>query len=268
MEVPAPVLAAALEANGIAWWQQFVAAVPQAEWHESADILYFATGVTFPWLNGVLRARLMESCLDAAIAETIGYFRARHLPMVWHVGPSTQPASLGRELQAYGLYPSRAMPGMAIDLLALPEDSPAPPELTIQEARDAGALAAWQSVFTAVFRTSEAAQPVIAEAFARMRDTHPAQRYFCGYWQGKPVACSSLFCGAGVAGLYNVGVLPEARGQGFGTALTLAPLRAACADGYRVGALSSTESGYGLYRRLGFQECATFESYLLEDAEA
>jgi ribosomal protein S18 acetylase RimI-like enzyme len=67
--------------------------------------------------------------------------------------------------------------------------------------------------------------------------------------------------GGGVTGIYNVATLPQARQQGIGTALTVAPLLEARAQGYRVATLQSTPIGLNLYLRLGFREYCSFNAY-------
>jgi predicted acetyltransferase len=71
----------------------------------------------------------------------------------------------------------------------------------------------------------------------------------------------SVFCSSSVAGVYAVGTLPEARRQGIGSAITLRGLRDARERGYRVGVLQSSQMGYNLYRRFGFENCFVIKSY-------
>jgi predicted acetyltransferase len=57
-----------------------------------------------------------------------------------------------------------------------------------------------------------------------------------------------------VASVYGVGTVPDARGRGFGAAITLHPFLDARDQGYHYGVLFATEMGAPVYRRLGFRE--------------
>ena len=75
------------------------------------------------------------------------------------------------------------------------------------------------------------------------------------------MAAAALFLGAGVAGIYNVCTVPEARGRGIGGAVTGAALREAASRGLRLAVLGSSEMGYPVYRRLGFHDVSRLRSY-------
>jgi len=78
----------------------------------------------------------------------------------------------------------------------------------------------------------------------------------------KPVATSLLFLAAGVAGIYAVSTIPEARRKGIGAFMTQYPLVQARSKGYKIGVLQSSKVGVGVYRSLGFQEYCKISEYL------
>jgi predicted acetyltransferase len=66
----------------------------------------------------------------------------------------------------------------------------------------------------------------------------------------------------GVAGIYAVATLPQARRQGIGTWMTTLPLLEAKEMGYRVGVLQASSMGHPIYRRLGFADVCTYRQYV------
>ncbi len=110
---------------------------------------------------------------------------------------------------------------MAVDLTALPEEGPGEAE--------------W-----------------VWEMYRRIGDDEP-WRHLLGRPGSEPVATSTLFLSVGVAGMYFVCTVEEAR-RGIGAVLTLIPLLEARKIGYRLGVLGASPMGYPVYRKLGFRE--------------
>jgi predicted acetyltransferase len=76
------------------------------------------------------------------------------------------------------------------------------------------------------------------------------------------VATATLVPSTGVAGIYNVATLPEARGQGIGAAMTATVLRAGRDLGCHTAILIASELGEPVYRRVGFEECCRVGEYV------
>jgi ribosomal protein S18 acetylase RimI-like enzyme len=127
-------------------------------------------------------------------------------------------------------------------------------------------LADWRDVFTASFEMPTAGGQAWVEATLQAGLENAPWQLYVGYLQGKPVASSMLFIGAGVVGVYNIGVLPEARRQGLGAAITLQPLLKARRRGYHYAVLFSSRIAYPVYQRLGFREVdCKIGIYILEE---
>lgn len=254
-------LARAVEENGA----EFLLALGRAgggEERAEPQIAWVIGDSPIDYNNAVVRADLTPEQADQVIAESIERLQAHAAPGTWHVGPSMRPADLGARLIAHGFVYAGDDIGMAIDLSALPAELDLPPGLVIDRVRDERELAIWTRTLAAGFGEGEREAAWTSEMYRRigLGDQQP-WRHYLGRLQGVPVATASLFMGAGVAGIYFVFTVEEARHQGIGAAITLAALRAAYALGYHIGVLGASEMGYRVYLRLGFRECCRIGLY-------
>ena len=242
-------LAAAIEANLFEYFQ-YLGRSASVELYDNPNMTGFITGIPHPFMNGVFRIQLTSG---DAIEEALTHFKSRKVPFMWWMGSAAQSADWGKHLEAHGLVYGEDFSGMAADLLALNEDLASPSGLTIEPVGDKETLEQWVNAALIGFGLPDNSENACFDLFAGLGFDMPLRNYV-GLMDGKPVAASQLFLAAGVAGIYWVATVPEARRQGIGMALTLAPLREARAMGYRISILHPSKMGLGVYRRLGFEE--------------
>jgi GNAT superfamily N-acetyltransferase len=236
--------------------------VLHAQFYTERDITLFVSSLPFHMCNGIIRTQLTGKDIDAKISEVAKLPGIHHVPMVLLVGPSTLPSDIEKRLGAYGWFLDDEAPGMAIDLLATNSFPSIPSKLSVKEVTNGEMLQQWIRTMTTGSNIPDSICDLLLDLYNQHGFTaHPSVRYYLGLLDGKPVATSLLFLGGGVAGIYNVATLPEARKRGFGTALTVVPLLEARSLGYRFGILQSTAMGLNIYRRIGFQEYCTFRFY-------
>lgn len=230
---------------------------------EDDEVQLFISGTPLQFWNGVVRASFAEDVVDRKIDETLARFAARQVPLCWLVGPGTRPADLGRRLEAHGLTLDAEDPGMALLLADMPAEIAPVPGLSIAEVGDGEAMVRWIETVVVGSEFPDIVREHLMLLYGRYGyQSSTAVRYFLGSLQGRPVTTSQLFLGAGVAGLYCVATVPDARGMGIGNAMTVAALQAARDQGYAIGILQSSAMGLSIYRRLGFREYCTFSLYL------
>ena len=124
-------------------------------------------------------------------------------------------------------------------------------------------MADWTRTCTAAFEFDDALSGWWHELFTSIPYGGPSPlHHFLACIDGKTVGTGSAFIEDGVVGLASVGVRPEYRRQGIGSALTLAGLVAARSIGCRLGVLFSSPMAVSMYERLGFQRYGTGHCYL------
>ncbi len=247
-------LAPAVQANLFALFRAMTV-LPGGELLETPELCRHFAPATNPMFQGVWRTRLSPARAEAGIAETLDWFRSRGAAFVfWWTGTNSEPPDLADRLQAHGFAVQIAGDaGMAADIQDL-SLSATPPDLSVVRVTTRRALEDWRDVFCTGFDAPLWAGQAWVDTTMAAGGAGAPWHMYVGYRGQTPVATSILFLGAGVAGLYGVATVPEARGQGIGAAVTLAPLADARRQGYRYSVLFSSEMGYPLYRRLGFRE--------------
>lgn len=250
----------AIENNGAA----FLLALGRAGGGEEAHtdtIVWTIGGSPIDYHNAVVRADFAPDQADAYIAEVEAQLRGHNVAGTWHVGPSMRPSDLGKRLEERGWTYGGDEIGMAVDLALLPATIAIPDDLRIERVGDAAGLERWCSTLARGFGAGESEANWTAAMYERIGLDDAQWHHYLALLRNEPVATASLFLGAGVAGIYFVFTVEQARRQGIGAAITLAALRKAHALGYRVGVLGASHAGAPVYRRLGFGEYCRINMY-------
>ena len=249
-------------------------ALPGERRVDDRGLLAYVSDVNSPDVNEVARARLGDrgdaAAVDAAIDEVLALFDWR--PFLWWLRPDDTPPDLAERLVRHGLVFLDDIPGMAMDLAELADETAAPPprELDIRPVLGDADVADFLVVTTQGFpedwgdgraiETFAAGMRVIA-AEQDHREPNGAPTRWIGRVDGRPVATARLHAGAGVAGIYTVVTVEGARRRGYGAAMTRRAMLAGRDAGLRIATLQASDSGRGVYERIGFRELCRFRLF-------
>ena len=244
------------------------AAANLAGWH---DLHVRALGFSTEWRDGLwLTPDAVPAIFFHAIAirpgasaATVGERVARHR---W-ASVSDPWADLSMPAQGYALdgdHPwmvREPTPIRSEEQAPIRSEEPAPRstgracDLVVEQVRDPDALADFERVAALGFGAqprppfSWHAPPLLSE---------PRLQIWRGRVGGDTVAVSMGFAEAGVLGIYGVTTLPEARGRGYGTALTRHTIEAVPA---LPAVLQPSTMAERLYARLGFRRFTSFRAW-------
>jgi len=197
---------------------------------------------------------------EERIDDARSYYRSK-LP--WRVltsGPASEEVK--RLVTQRGMRPIPDEPGMLLDPLPAP---PSPPSsLTVRPVEDPSTFRDFGEVWCDAFRIPHWVVPVALPRVPPDDVERGAQnRFFVGYADGRPVACSTATVTEGVAGTASVGTVRAVRGKGYGTAVTWRAIESGRALGARSAYLAATSMGYPVYGRMGFRRVADYPGWEL-----
>jgi ribosomal protein S18 acetylase RimI-like enzyme len=234
----------------------------KANFTETSSLWRWRTPLAHPWYNGVISLHPPIPDETATIFEVIAYFKANGArDFTWWLAPGAE--AWGGQLEARGFMFNNDPPGMVVQLAQLNENIRTPDGLKIIRVETAKVMKTWAHVFILGYGLPVEWEPDLLDMMVAT-SLGERQSAYLAIVEEEPVSAAAMFLGAGVAGIYNVGTLPEWRGKGIGAAITLQPLLGARSQGYRIGTLQSSEMGYKVYKRIGFREMFKASHYYFE----
>lgn len=234
---------------------------PGAETYTGKDVSWCVTDISFPTCNPIIHVNMKPEEIDGLLDMLTAKAMERKVNLHCWTTQDTKPSNLGEYLTAHKFTNVGVAAGMAVDLQDLNESDATPPGFSIVEVKDSKTLKAWCQVAGTGFSIPEHAITSIVEWLTMEIKMKQPIRCYLGLLDGKPVATSQYYLGAGVCGIYFVATLPEARNKGIGYSITQKPLLDAKKLGYRVGILQASQMGRPVYLKLGFKEYSKIGSY-------
>lgn len=231
---------------------RFLTSLPDIALHEEPDVFYVSADAPVLYFNSVFNARFNGNA-NRKIESAREFFRRRRRnSFTWHITPSSLPENLSELLMAQGGELLESMPYLAVHLDDVPRDFPVPSTFDWKTVRTHETLAAWISVYCHARGYPEAADNLF-RIFADLDLTESSRlQLILGYLDEKPVSTYSVFMDRDIAGLYSLTTLPEARGHGLGTAMSIAAVDLAVSCGYETAMLLSEHPSRNICKRLGF----------------
>jgi ribosomal protein S18 acetylase RimI-like enzyme len=250
--------------NNLLTWMLLFGEIWEVREDDPPGVKRSISDIPMSLFNSIMDTQLKPEDVEATIQYIITDAARRNVPVLWWVGPSTRPADLASHLLDSGFVVDEDGPGMAVSLVDLKANMPSPTGLSIQPAMDEAAWLDWCRTMAAGFEIPEVRVDFAVESWRYLLSClNPETSVaYVAYLDGKPVATSMLQLGGGVAGIYSVATIPEARRKGVGTQVTLYPLLEARSKGYRVGVIEASDMGNSVYKSLGFQEYCRVSSYV------
>ena len=228
-------------------------------------LTWLVTNMPDHFMNLVVCTELPAEGGNEVIENALSHFKSLNITRLsWLTEEGVPAAEIKKYLETHGLtFRASFATEMAAQITGLPENISSPNGLRIIPVEDEATLRHWIHVASVGFGVPTDVEDIWYGFFAEAVCEHPFRTYLA-LLNGEPVGTSQLFTSAGVAGIYNVTCMPQARGQGIGAAITLAPLLEARQMGYQVAILQASSMGYKVYQRLGFQDFGKLSVYLWE----
>lgn len=227
---------------------------PQGRLVEDSGTLRFETPIAQLPYNGVIRSRI-DADPDRVVHRVVEGFRQRKVGFVWVVHPSAMPSDLSNRLDAVDLPLVELATGMSRELDELPP-APLRDDVVFREVVDDRTMSDYTDLIFGYWEVPATSRALVAGVNRYwVPERTPVIRWVAYDSDNHPIGkmLLSLSAPPGVAALYGMSVLPETRGRGVASDMTLLALHRARALGRQRVVLHASEMAVNVYRRVGFK---------------
>lgn len=231
--------------------------------HDEAGLSFFMPGHRLPVGSvGVVRTDPRVSA-DEVLRRAAEFFDGRGPGYTVWVGTHRDAdVAAACDVRRIGVFGDRAAPGM---ILERPLDEPAlAAPFRVERITTAAGVQDFGAISSAAYATY-GMPPGIAEAQFAESDfwLAPHMALFVAYEGDRPLAAAMTYLSHGVGGVYWVGTVPEARGNGLAAACTRRATNEGFAMGGRVASLQASVMGEPIYRKMGYREITRYPWYVV-----
>lgn len=206
----------------------------------------FATGVDSPSLNVVIDTRDNQKINDEII-HTINHFFENHsVPWGWFITDKSKSDNM----EQHGFHLLYESPSMYFNLL---NELPKIENHNIDIRNADEELLEWVKPLQDGFPSNDNCEAYRKLNAKLQRFGEKKLQHFTAYCEDEPASAGTLFLSDHAVMIHNLATKNKFLKQGFGTALTLHMMSVAKKTGYKHCFLDSSDEGFSLYSRLGFQ---------------
>lgn len=221
------------------------------------NIVAVVTGDFSSFLNVVIDTRpRRENSLDL-IKSATQFFDKHNVLWSWFIAP----ASHEHDLTQLGFSLLEELPEMYFDL-SNPLQNVNNNLITIREADENDDLKEWIIPVNEGFQAPEGEDHFRKLNAAIINSGSGKLRQFIAYYENNIAAAGTLFLSKNAVMLHNLATRNAYTKRGVGTALTLHMMKEAKNLGFKHCFLDSSEGGFNLYKRVGFQVYSTTLIYI------
>lgn len=256
-----PQLVERMDASLAAYWGAYGLA-EGSQYREYPGALFSYTPIPLALFNTVILTGKDPASIDQAADCAAKCIEEHGTPVLWRLSVTAASDPVRSQLDRAGLQSGGGDPAMLMDLSELPS-LPQVDGLTIEAVEGRSRRHDWAWLTCDAFELGAD----VREAMSRCEAAIPEEMFaeqprYVGSLDGNPVAVSSLVMAAGLAGIYAVATLPDARNHGIGTAMTLHAMAEGKRRGAKAAVLQATKMGKPVYERIGFSTVYEYEHHL------